>query len=275
MRAFGLQNNGVICYFNSLIQGLISCPAFISAVEGDKDGSNIANLMNNFLRSIQNINVSIFTILPVLNAIVNSHKFFGRQQEDASEGFDLLIDKFGPRIESIFTSEWRVDVYCDTCRAIVSQSTDKMNRLIMEQNFIPLYDNHDKFEAYMGANMSEFNDYRCAQCGMSSTRGMKIARLIKPPDIYIVSFNKFINKWNIGYPKVVNVRYTHTYDAIAQYELVAVIRHYGGASGGHYNATVLRESGIVMADDTNISRSMFTCDPNDYILLYIKKKLNL
>ena len=267
MQHFGLQNTGSICYFNSLVQGLISCSSFVKRVE-EKGETSVAKTMSAFLLSSKNKDVKILTIVPILQQVALGHKFFGHQQEDASEGFDLLIDKLGPSIESLFTSKWRVDVYCDVCKNMVSTTTDTMNRLIMEKSFIPLYDDHDPFEAYMSANMSEFDDYKCATCKTKNVRGMKVARLMDPPDVYIVSFNKFMAKWGVAYPEVVDVRYGFKYDKIAKYRVVAVIRHFGGRRGGHYNATVNRAAGVYKVDDTSVALESFEATNDDYILIF-------
>jgi ubiquitin C-terminal hydrolase len=225
-------------------------------------------MMATFLQSLKNNKAEILTIVPILEQLANGHAFFGNQQEDVTEGFDLLIDKMGPVIESAFVSKWRVDVYCDTCEKMVSSSTDVMNRLIMERSFMPLCDKGDPFAAYMSANMSEFNDYKCGKCKTAGVRGMRVARLIEPPSIYIVSFNKFMGKWGVKYPEVVNVAYGFKYTKTASYKLVAVIRHFGSKGGGHYNATVMRADGVYSADDARITKMDFKAEDNDYMLMF-------
>ena len=37
---FGFQNTGVICYFNSMLQGLLSCTSFIQMFKENKDLQN-------------------------------------------------------------------------------------------------------------------------------------------------------------------------------------------------------------------------------------------
>jgi ubiquitin C-terminal hydrolase len=267
MQSFGLQNTGVICFFNSLIQGLISCPSFVKRVE-EKAETDISKALSDFLMACKGKNINILTVVPILKQIAIKYPFFGHQQEDASEGFDLLIDNMGTHVESIFTSKWRFDVYCDICKNMVSTTNDTMNRLIMEKSFIPLYDDHDPFEAYMSANMSEFNDYKCDVCKGGNVRGMRVARLIKPPDVYVVSFNKFMGKWRVPYSETVRVRYGFKYDKSVTYTLVAVIRHFGSQERGHYNATVIRSNGTYKVDDTSVTPEPFSTTDNDYILMY-------
>jgi ubiquitin C-terminal hydrolase len=269
MRAFGLTNTGSICYFNSLVQGLLSCPLFVNKFKNNCD-SDVAIMITTFLQSLENNNAAVLTVVPILKQLANGHVFFGNQQEDVTEGFDLLIDKMGPAIELAFVSKWRVDIYCDACKQMVSSSTDVMNRLIMEQSFIPLCGEGDQFAAYMSANMSEFNDYRCGTCKAPGVRGMRVARLMEPPSIYIISFNKFMGKWGVKYPEEVRVTYGFKQADVAIYRLVAVIRHFGSMGGGHYNATVMREDGVYSVDDTKIVKMPFIASDNDYVLMFIR-----
>lgn len=268
MRPFGLQNTGVICYFNSLIQGLISCPEFVSAIKRHASSDNeVAVTFAAFLDHAKNTTAPVITANPILQQIVKTHKFFGRQQEDASEGFDLLLEKLGDNISKVFESKWRVDVYCDTCNDLVSNTVDTMNRLIMERKYITL--EHNGFTGYVSANMSQFDDYSCAKCGKKEVRGMKVTRLIEPPKIYAVSFNKFMSKWkDEDYPYEMDVVYGYKEKKKKTYRLAAVIRHYGGRGGGHYTATGVRGSKAFEFNDASASESKFAPCANDYILFY-------
>lgn len=267
VRSFGLQNTGSICYFNSLIQGLISCPIFISAIKRHVTSNNeVAVAFAAFLDHIMSTDTPVITANPILQQIVNTHVFFGRQQEDASEGFDLLLEKLGDNISKVFESKWRVDVYCDTCNAFVSNATDTMNRLIMEQKYIALSD--DGFEGYASAHMSQFDDYTCNTCKKKNVKGMKVSRLIAPPDIYVISFNKFLSKWkDEDYPYEMDVIYDRTKKKT--YRLAAIIKHYGGRDGGHYTAIGIRGPKAYAFNDAQCTETKFTQSENDYMLFYI------
>jgi ubiquitin C-terminal hydrolase len=53
---FGFRNLGVTCYFNALVQGLLSCPAFIKEVQKDRYRNNpIADLFSQLLGGILDI----------------------------------------------------------------------------------------------------------------------------------------------------------------------------------------------------------------------------
>jgi ubiquitin C-terminal hydrolase len=263
MRPFGLKNTGSICYFNSLIQGLVSCPAFIPLFKGPVT-TITAGVIHNFLQTVEKSEDNIFTIEPILKEVADGLNF-GNGQEDASEGFDLFIDKAGPVIETAFKSEWKTNIYCGNCNSITGSGKDSMNRLIMEKSFIPLAVERDPIEEYMSGHMSQIDEYKCGKCGVKGP-GMKVSRIVTPPDIYILSFNKFMDKWMADYPETAIVKLMDS--SFVRYRVSAVIRHYGSMSGGHYNATVARDTGVFVVDDTNYTPAEFNNTDNDYIVIY-------
>ncbi len=264
--AFGLQNTGVICYFNSLNQALISCPEFISAIKQHATDNSIAAEYNTFLPHVENGTAT--TVNPILQHIVASHEFFGRQQEDASEGFDLLLEKLGDNIAKACESKWRVDIYCDKCVAIVSNTTETMNRLIMERQYIALRGN--KISDYMEAHMSQFSEYNCPKCQCKNVDGATAMRLMTPPKIYVVSFNKFMQKWaDEKYPEEINIRYGPNMQSVKSYKLVAVVRHYGGMGGGHYDCIARRGEKTYQLNDSAVNEAPFEQTSNDYMLFYV------
>jgi ubiquitin C-terminal hydrolase len=269
MRPFGLKNTGVICYYNSLMQGLISCPAFISLF--DEGPTTItAGIVKHFLQYVKNSDDNIFTIEPILKSVSNGINF-GNGQEDASEGFDFFIDKSGPVIGEAFKSEWKTNIFCDNCESITGSGTDTMYRLIMEKTFAPLSLKRSPIEEYMSGHMSKLYDYKCCKCSVKGS-GTKVSRIVKTPDIYILSFNKFINKWLVNYPMKITIT---TFDGReSDYTISAVIHHYGSMSGGHYNTTVYRNGQVYLMDDTNYTPSEFKCTDNDYIVFYSRDKKN-
>jgi ubiquitin C-terminal hydrolase len=276
--AFGLVNNGASCWFNSLVQALISVPEFIEIVSDVsylmQDGSLLAEF-GKFLRAagmrpIENVS-------PILRVLSDSVGNFGRRQEDAHEGFHLLLDKMGsPMVEKIFESLWRVDLYCDSCKALVSRPDDfeKMIQVIMERDFILVEPDGDAFERFLSGHMTFLEGYKCPKCETVG-KAMRIARLVKPPCVLVISFNKYMGKWmNPAYGLHIDVKYMPRpkVTEVAGYELRAVIRHYGSMYGGHYNATGMRAAEPIGFDDAVVDMSSgWKPVVEDYMLFYARR----
>jgi hypothetical protein len=199
----------------------------------------------------------------VLARLLEGRKTFGQGQEDASEGFDLLMDKLGPRAASVFRSTWRTDVFCDTCKVLVSSGKADHSRIIVERNYVPL--DGKGLQGFVNGNMTIFDGYRCPKC-KRETKGANVSRMIAPPEAMVITFNKFMGKWSMGaYEERLVVR-GH------EYRLVACVRHLGGQEGGHYEAICARKDGYYWLNDARQARvPAIAATPEDYILLYTRE----
>jgi ubiquitin C-terminal hydrolase len=279
--AFGLVNTREICWFNSLIQSLISVPQFVSTVRTES-AMVIADTVENrvliafalFLRTIAQP-YPVQSALPILGVFANLVKDFGHRQEDAHEGFHLLIDKMPPAVGKIFESQWCVDLYCDTCKHIVSHASglEKMIQVIMEREFIPIEASGDPFMQFLSGHMTFLEGYKCPKC-TTVGRAMRIARLVQPPDVLVVSFNKYTGKWESPpYSARINVNYMPRpkISEMANYDLVAIIHHLGNMNGGHYTSMGMRSSGIFGFNDESIVHTgTWKSCMEDYMLFYAR-----
>lgn len=291
---FGLVNVGAICWFNSLIQAIMSVPRVVSLIDkklGTVEQTNdVYNAFGRFIEETQRVSHKIHNASSILVALIPLVKNFGHAQEDAQEGFHLLLDAMPKEVSQLFESSWCVDLYCDSCRAIVSTHTkeETMSLVIMERDFIPLSLSGDPFVQFMSGHMMPVLGYKCPKCSKCSrdvtsmSKTMRIVRLVKPANVLVVSFNKYMSKWQgPGYSSSIDVEYKNggrlrevegcVPGGIANYELVAVIRHMGNMHGGHYNALCRRGTSIVALDDANVAEAVWKPCPEDYMLFYARK----
>lgn len=276
MKTFGLQNVGSICYFNSLIQALISCEPFISALLICKESENtqLITAFKNFLMEARGTGISKINIsaLPILSELKRQYDSFGNGQEDVMEGFDALISLMGDDvIGKLFVSTWRMDIFCSACKKVVSINTEKMMRVIMVEDYIP-FARTQSIGAFVGGHMSKFTDYNCPTCGAKRAEGINVYRLDIPPPILVISFNKFNGKW-LADPvaEIMDVEYGIEVKRMAKYKIVAIIHHSGGRRSGHYTTTAVRGDKIYLFNDSKfIEMESFKSSQNDYILIYTK-----
>src|SRR5271163_1458455 len=115
MDLFGLQNNANICYLNSLIQALSSCPGFVKTIfefeydfqKTSKLGSSLAKLFGLHLHASSETdnlykNIKVESIMDILKSIQEMRSQQGHKttlgngtQEDVFEGFKFLIESLG------------------------------------------------------------------------------------------------------------------------------------------------------------------------------------
>ena len=141
---FGLTNPNVLCYFNSLMQAMMSCPApmqyMIEWPEHDPTSDNRPNnplwdTFHTFMLQCmgsdkpKNAIVVITALKSKLIALAKKHETkvprFGNGQEDAGEGFHLLLNCMGDdEYAQHFMHRFEHDMYCTRCKVIVSSKAD-------------------------------------------------------------------------------------------------------------------------------------------------------
>lgn len=134
---FGFRNMGATCYFNSLIQSLLSCTSLTNIMLDNRNEpeyrSNIVARV--YIQLLDTINSSRYdeeerrNILSEMSpklwyAIIehlkskNSQKQFGHGQEDSHESFKMLMDCWENLFEVIklFTHKDHVSIFCTECK---------------------------------------------------------------------------------------------------------------------------------------------------------------
>lgn len=278
---FGLVNNGSMCWFNSLIQVMLSLPNFIIMVRRcAADGSPIMAALDKFLAAAEAAPGPWMNAMSILTELMRACPGFGGQQEDAAEGLVLMLDKLHPDVSRLFEATYRIDIYCDTCRATVGDPRqDSMTVIPMERNFITVGTTGDPLAQYLSGHMTRMDDWKCPKCCnvASSTRPvMRIARLVKCPEILAVSFNKYDGKWSGSgagpgmYGQDIELQCGTAAERTGpvSYSLTGIIRHFGGRDSGHYNAVCRRPLGVWIFDDMAVAPGVFQAGDADYMLIY-------
>ena len=239
--ARGMPNLGNTCYYNSLMQALISIPGFPEI--------HHHQLMSYLRRTPTSSND---------NAI---RQRYGWQQEDAHEGYVYITEMLPRHLQRQFELRQRSTIIC-TCghhfeaEAVVSNSIFVTSQAEYDQLFGLC--NVPDTDAYWSPILA---DYKCDKCGQVGT-SVKYTKLTMVGEVIVVIMKKYNAKSLIKYAENVRVG-KHKFTLIAQ------VDHYGTTAGGHYNATCRRNNGWYVLDDSSVMTSAgITPSQTAYMLVY-------
>ena len=287
---FGLMNTGSICYFNSLMQAIVGCPALNSAVL-DAARTKTAMAYRDFVRSRTVAPEHSPPVLQVLLGDVSPARRakFGNGQECASEAFMYFSEAIGDEFSDLFSYAYSCDVFCPACDGVVSNSRDSSTQLdlfFLGNAFVepdaadgrptaacasdqPRADS--EFIQQIMRHRQVLDDYECPVC---RGKGEKIRtyNLVRLPDILVCIFDIY----GFKHPRPVVPRYfPRRFEVPARdggqlgYRLVGQVEHFGSMGGGHYVARGLRRDGRVYNfNDSAVSPGEFAATPNTYMVVY-------
>jgi ubiquitin C-terminal hydrolase len=287
----GLQNTGVICYFNSLLQSLLSCtslnqyiinaPHTITSKSGQPIERNkvwklyyemIKSMMTNTNDDLSFWSVQLWTTLMENLSKNKKYSKFGKGQEDAHEGFLILIDALNDlKIDKLFEHRFRTTIDCKDCQHTCS-------RIVDESFVIDIYPEElskiDKdpikaLEMYIKKyNPSIDNNYKCPfeNCGKKGNK-TQTRELTMLPEILILQFKKYNKKILIDFPE--QLKFVNTDTKKITFQLVSQVEHSGTMSGGHYWSLSLRKDGKVFnCNDNSFSNSDWAPSNETYMVFY-------
>jgi ubiquitin C-terminal hydrolase len=295
---FGLYNNSVLCYFNSLIQSLFSCTSLTEYLlynEKNIKNNEFLNLYikilkkyssnnipeNNSLNGNLTTNENILLFNEFLLMLKNKNINFGYNQEDSGELLILLLDLIDdPKIYNLFYHTYRCNIYCKKCKYNKDIKNDISIQFEIDINMInnnylkyQIDNNLHNLNKYIRNNYSDLLYLKCDKCELQDA--IKINRLILVPTIIIINFNKYLQKEIINYPtelyfinKSENIKYN--------YKLVSSIHHDGSMNFGHYYSKSIRkqltnnliEFDIFKLNDNFYTKDTFQSNSNTYLLFY-------
>lgn len=293
--SFGLNNTGVICYINSLLQMLVSCTAFIKVVLANKEYmamTRTGKAMYDFVFASLNPSNPPVQLLSqnVLSALVEDLKMrkpkvhFGAGQESASEALVLLLEMIEPTgvlttpasltttppttplhhpISDVFRHRYICRIYCDNCKKTGPESVDTG---VILQLFGSLPKDEAEFTKLIRSYGNPITECECEHCG-SGTRLFRCYQLALIPEVVVCSFNIYGERPPDRYfPDKFSIPAKG--GGSMSFKLVAQVEHSGTLSGGHYVARGLRKNGIMSFNDLGTSPSTLSPSPNTYMAAY-------
>jgi len=293
--AFGLNNTGVICYFNSFLQSLVGCTAFTRAVLGAPDylqrtrtGAAVLEFVQSYAGPAGMRAAPPSASAQVLSALVSDlavrrpRVVFGNSQESASEALIHLLDMIEPPvlvddtpttpvkpmthpISQIFTHRQRCEVWCENCKAVVSTTTDTGVNFNLFHYDEARPTNPVEFTRLIRSHRSAATGYQCEKCGQKNSvvRSYKLSMV---PEIIVCMFNIYGVRHQARYfPEQFELP---GFGDPIRFQVVGQVEHAGGLNGGHYWARGRRSGGVFTLNDGGVAPSAFMPTTNTYFVMY-------
>ncbi len=280
---FGLNNTGVICWLNSLLQVLLSCSALNKVLlecEAEFKGNEFAREYIRLVRAIVPNRPEDEPIDPakfghasanILNAFMKQLRSknlafaIGASQECADEAFTLFVDLFDhPKVSKLFSNVYELSITCKNCGDVVSSMRDKTYKInLFCQKKL---DTQDIFCQYIRVHPSELDYYKCEKCEQVMTRSHRIEKLKMLREIVVITFNKFHSKDNRWFPE--SLVFNAKGGGALHYRLIGQIEHGGNMYSGHYYANALRGNKFKRFNDSFVGDAATGPTPLTYMVVY-------
>ena len=251
----GLENPGIaICYFNSMLQALMSCSAFNMLVLKWPAPSDVMIEYCNLLRGKTDAKNLLIMLIRKNNTLV-----FG-QQDDMHLGLGIFLETMPVRIQNLFKLKHKSYVECHNCRTRHEVATPHEMAVTIDD-----VSTKEEMENAIMNSSSVISDYTCEKCNHRGdvVKRYSIARL---SEIIVVILNK--TRQGVKYFSPTLDFYSKPLDETLHYSVVAQVEHLGSTSGGHYY-TLGKRNRIYLFDDDQIAEAnAFTPTNNTYIVIY-------
>jgi ubiquitin C-terminal hydrolase len=220
----GFQNTGSICYFNSLVQCLLSSKSFLNYslyLENDY------NLFKTFIDNIIDDKWdSVFTTRLLQKCDMTN------PNQSSSEYFIRLLDLL--KLESLFESKHNISITCTQC-GNRTEKVDISYNLLINENFNEFFDFSEKID-----------NFNCEKCNQKTTVEHH-KELFSLSSIVVLCLNKYFGKKMIEYPETFKLQ-------DFEYKIIGTIEHIGNLNGGHYISRFHRNSNTYIGDDSKIMK---------------------
>uniref|UniRef100_A0A6C0CA42 USP domain-containing protein n=1 Tax=viral metagenome TaxID=1070528 RepID=A0A6C0CA42_9ZZZZ len=269
----GLMNLGNTCYMNASLQCLRCVDTLKRYVQTSDYSKN--DVTGHFLEFVKDVwqATTIYNPQKIrTGTALENDQFRNNGQHDAQEFLNTLMDAMHESlkenrisiISDTFYGKYETIVKCKSCDGMTKTYEDFMFlTLPVSDSDMDDLDGLIKKSSHSEELFGE-NQYYCEKCKKLSN-ALKVVSISKLPDVLIVHLKRFTKTNKIN--NFVNVP-----NKYGEHELIGVINHSGGLSGGHYTANVLINDKWYLMNDSScrvMTENVITHQA--YILFYEKK----
>lgn len=222
---FGFHNIGFTCYFNSVLQALISCTSFTEDLMKNRKEyekhpvAGIFCLMINLYQELMQDKADQATITQKMHKyapamwknmmVYASKKYKGFQpgQQCASEGYNILLDTMDEftELNDYFIHRYKTSIYCHDCQDWVTSKNDTFNMFEVQADLRT--EQIEKFAAIdedynIARDMNSFlakqngyadKDFKCPKCNKKGEKFLS-NKLVMVPEVLVVLAKKYDKK---------------------------------------------------------------------------------
>ena len=298
---FGFKNIGYTCYFNSLMQALLSCHSFLDSMSHIKKTNKIIDLFKDLINtSTQDINsindptitnsnidkLNNFSTVIWRELIVSMSKknksniiSFLQDMQCIGEGFHQILDSLSEyqHIQNLFLHRYKTLIKCFVCDEWVTKKecmyslfeVDPQFKTQQLEKFKKFHEDTDNLKDYLLKQTSHTDsNFECSKCKIKEER-FRIDILVMSPKILVVMSKKFDVEQKINvhtdFPEKMVFR---GFNENMEYEAVAQIEHSGDREYGHYWAICKRGDKWFNFNDMSVTPSKFQPNNNTFIVIY-------
>lgn len=259
--AQGMRNIGSTCYFNSMLQCILSCPSIYARSKESPDvfAKIIKTLFDHAIAGQSTDRDCMQVYNAMLATALKNKENLSHGQQDAHEGLMMLAELFMqiPPIYKLFLHRYQVTVTCNDCGEQVSETKDANIAIAVQLESVT--------ERSISYEESVLEDYKCPKCSSMAAK-TRVARLKLAPTILVLVFKKYDQKKDVDFPLKLSINNNH--NATYNYEIVAQSEHSGTSMGGHYWTVARRADGWAQLNDMYVSAAQPQHTANTYMVFY-------
>lgn len=236
----GFNNTGAICYFNSLLQCLLSSKNFLRFILFEKPIPIFTEFFKNIINDKWD---TVFT-----TRVLQNYNIMASNQS-SSEYFIFLVDFL--KLEDIFECQYKLVSECKGC-GFKKELKDITYNILVDNDFSEFFNYREELHGVLCDNCK-------AKCNMDRRRIIHSL-----PAIIAISFNKYFGKKEVSYPTRFKI-------SDIEYKLIGSIEHYGVLGAGHYISRFHRNDENYLGDDSRVYGIPSISPTNDTYMVFYER----